>query len=406
MQAVREKSDTQRGGGMFPKDFLWGTSVCSYQVEGGNDKWSDWGAWNPRAGAACDFWNRYEEYLDLAKALGTNAFRFSIEWGRVNPASNVWNLEALERYKDMALAMKKRGLEPIVTLWHFTLPKWIEAQGGWSNRDAVKHFGEYVEKTLGILGGEARYWITLNEPTIWLHHGYITGEWPPGEKYAFFRFLRARSNLVNAHKTAYALIKKARPDSIVSVAANISFDEPHRKWHPGDRFLIWAMRMFGDYGFLKETADFCDFVGLNYYFHNRVSWSWNPLRYFARTMNENRVVSDLGWEIFPSGLGKVLVELDRDFRKPVIVAENGIADAADGKRPEFIVSHINAIQDAISRGADVRGYLHWSLVDNFEWAHGFGPRFGLYGMDYKKMQPHERGSCKAFRNLIRELSQN
>lgn len=406
MEPVHEKSDAKGGDGMFPNGFLWGTAISSYQVEGGNDEWSDWGDWKTRAGKACDFRNRYEEYLDLAKALGTNALRFSIEWGRVEPQPGKWNREELAYYNALVQACFERKLDPLVTLWHISLPKWFAANGGWTNHDMASRFLVFASKIQEALAGKVRRWAILNEPCGTLSHKYITGDWPPGEKSAMLHFLAARRNLIEAHRRAYALMKQNDPSSEIGVALGISFDEPARPNHLGDKLLASASRMFGDFGFLKAISPDLDFIGLNYYFHNRLKLVLDPAHYFFERANENKAVSDLGWEVFPAGLTEVLTRLHRDFGKPLIVTENGIADSTDAKRPEFLAAHARAIADAISRGADVRGYFYWSLMDNFEWAHGFGPRFGLYGMDYEKMQPYERGSCGVYRDLIKELSQN
>ncbi|MBI1974762.1 MAG: glycoside hydrolase family 1 protein [Parcubacteria group bacterium] len=387
----------------FPDHFFWGTATSAYQVEGGNDEWSDWGDWPAHAGKGCNFWNKYEYYLDLAAQLGTNAFRFSIEWARVEPERDRWNREALERYRLIIRACHARGIEPVVTLSHFTLPKWVAKTGGWSNPETVSRFIIYVAKIQKTLGAEIRYWITLNEPSVLISHGYLTGVWPPGKKLAVLEAIAARSNLVEAHRRAYRLIK-LNQKAKVGAALNIAYHEPHRKDHLGDRLVTWVFQSAGDYGFLGAIRNSLDFIGLNYYFHNRLKFIWNPLHRFFQDTNENKLISDLGWEIHPEGIKPLVLELARRFKKPIFVTENGVADTRDSMRPKEIHDTLTSLGETIIEGASVIGYLHWSLMDNFEWACGFDAHFGLYAMDYTQMVAIPRQSTELYRAIIKNNS--
>jgi len=397
--------DREEGGDSvrFPNGFLWGTSVAAYQVEGGNDAWSDWGDWKVRAGKACDFWNRYAEYLDLAKTLGTNSFRFSLEWARIEPQEGRWNEEALEHYRKMINACRSRGLEPFVTLWHFTLPKWIAAKGGWQNPCTVSYFLRFVRRAAVEFGDVVKYWIVINEPSVVLQDGYIRGVFPPGYRFAFRKYFAARSNLKSSLIHAAKILHEISPDSIVGSAFNIGVVEAARSWDPADRLVAWIARKLDDREFVASVAKSLDFIGLNYYMKLRLRAYLFPPS-VAPYVPPDATVSDLGWEVYPEGLEEVLGDLWKRFHKPLIVTENGIADAADKIRPLFITKHIEALERAWASGVDVRGYFHWSLIDNFEWAHGFGPRFGLYSMDYEKMKPHQRESSRLYAELIKKYS--
>ena len=401
-----------RGVG-FPPSFLWGVAVASYQVEGGN-LWSDWWEWERTPGhikdasrntIGCDFWNRYPYYLDLAKKIGLNAFRLSIEWGRVNPEKDRWSDEALTRYREIILACRERGMEPMVTLWHFTLPQWVSREGGWTNPETVDWFLAYVDKTVEALGDNVRFWITLNEPTIVLSSGYKTGVWPPGRKKDIVGFRQARKNLILCHRETFSRIKKKTPETQVGIAVNITYNEPYRPWLPPDRVLVFLANIQGDYAFLKRMQSHLDFIGLNYYFHSRLAFAFQPDTSFSAVKNENKIVSDFGWEVYPAGIAKVSWDLWRRFRKPIYITENGVADANmnDKLRSDFIRQHLLYLSRSIAQGVDVRGYFYWSLMDNFEWAEGFPYRSGLYAMDYEKQIAVPRqSSVETYRRIIAE----
>lgn len=402
--------DIEKGGDAvtFPRGFFWGTAVSAYQVEGGIES-NDWAAAArrglvPPARRACDFWNRYEHYLDLAKSLGTNAFRFSIEWARVEPHEGEWDDAALEHYRTMIEAMRARALEPFVTLWHFTLPQWVAERGGWANPRTVEWFGAYVRRAAESLKDSVRYWLIINEPSVVLSQGYLQGTFPPGKRFAFREYLSSRRNLTRAVIDAATVLHTINPACMVGSAFNIGVVEPARAWNPGDVVAARLLRRFDDREFIASVSDVLDFIGLNYYMKLRVCAYLLPRPTVRPYVPAGKPVSDLGWEIFPEGLTRVLHELRARFAKPIIVTENGIADAGDDLRPSFLRDHLRAVAMARAAGVDVRGYFHWSLMDNFEWAYGFGPRFGLYEMDYDLMEATERKSAAVYRALIRAHS--
>jgi beta-glucosidase len=409
MELVPEKSALKRGGEAMEK-FYWGTAVSSYQVEGGieDNDWAEAGRKGkvPLAGRACDFWNRYELYLDYAKALGTNAFRFSIEWARIEPQEGNWDVEAIGHYREMIKAMRDRNLEPFVTLWHFTLPSWIAAKGGWVNQETVEFFKRYVQKIVAEIGEGVRYWLIINEPSNVLVQGYLQGTWPPHFKFAWGKYFKARKNLKRAVLEAAELLHEKNADYNVSSAFNLSILEAARPRNPLDVLAAEFVKRFDDHEFLKAVYRALDFIGLNYYMKLRLRSQLFPRPLVRPWVPPAKVVSDMGWEVFPEGLMTILIQLSSQFDKPIIVTENGIADSSDKLRPEFIKEHVEALMSAKHRGADIRGYFYWSLLDNFEWAYGFAPRFGLYALDPETLELKERKSAAVYRALISAYSRS
>ena len=378
---------------MFPPDFLWGAATSAYQVEGGNK--SDWSEWSKGdAGKACDHYHRFKEDFDLARSLSHNAHRFSIEWSRIEPEEGRFNEEELKHYEEVIQALKERGVEPFVTLWHFTLPVWFAKKGGWVNKNSVRYFERYVAKVaetykhLGI-----KFWVTINEPEIYAFNSYFRAKWPPSRR-NIFSCLRVTRKLIKAHKVAYGVIKKSVPYAEVGIAKNSSYFESYGS-NPWNKFLKSLSDNIWNHYFLRHTRGFYDFIGLNYYFHNRINWKFNQ--------NENKSVSDVGWEIYPEGLYRVLMDI-KSYKKPVYITENGLADTKDGKRAVFIKDHLSWAFKAMKDGVNLKGYFYWSLMDNFEWDKGFAPRFGLVEVDYKTFKRNIRSSAMEYKKIIENRS--
>ncbi|MEW5805460.1 MAG: family 1 glycosylhydrolase [Patescibacteria group bacterium] len=387
----------------FPKSFLWGSATSAYQVEG-NNRFSDWWHWEiknkkEQSGRACDFWNQYPIYIDYLKQGRQNAFRLSLEWARINPEKNIWNEKALRHYLKIIEELKKNKIEPIITLWHFTLPEWLAQKDGWLNKDSLKHWQDYIEKIKEYFGQEIRYWLTLNEPSIYLYKGYLEGNWPPGKKIALFKALRIRRKLIQAHQLAYQILKTKQNQ--ISLALNLSFDEPGFKFYPLGNLLVKIFQNYTDWGVLAElkNKELLDFIGINYYFHNLIKI--NPLI----SRKKNKIFSDLGWEIYPQGIAKVAEQVYRLAKKPILITENGLADKKDEKRPKFIQDHILGLDQAMKQGVPIIGYLHWSLIDNFEWALGKEPRFGLLEMDYEKITAKPRQSFWFYKKIVESYTE-
>lgn len=404
----------------WPKGFYFGASTSSHQVEGWNENdWTEWEKWNAYrlakeskkykrlsnwnaikteaqnpenyiSGIAADHWNRFEEDFELAKDIGLNAYRFSIEWSRVEPEKGKFDIEALEHYRKMISAMRAQGLEPFLTVWHWTLPLWLAEEGGAANKDFPKYIASYTSKLAQEFGNDVKFWITLNEPEIFARNSYLRGVWPPGKDNPFTYF-KVLKNLVRAHREMHRAIRSGAPNAAIGYSPNITyFESAGGKWN--DWLLKKAEYYWNDWLINRVIKDM-DFIGLNYYFHNRVNYWFNQ--------NANEKISDMGWELYPRGLEKVLSKLAH-YNKPIYITENGLADAEDVNRAWFIRESLSAIKSALKKGVDVRGYFHWSLLDNFEWDKGFWPKFGLIEVNRKTMKRTMRPSAEVYKQLIHE----
>jgi beta-glucosidase len=387
----------------FPENFYWGTATSAHQIEG-NNKNNDW--WQAeqdnkvqyRSGISCDSYNRYEEDLDLARDLSNNAHRFSIEWSRIEPEEGKFDEKQMEHYRKVVHALRERGLEPFTTLHHFTNPIWFADKGGWTNKKAPFYFARYAEYVVKNLSG-IRYWITINEPLILVLNGYIRGKWPPFVK-SFFEARGAKKNLLAAHVEAYKKIKDTNPAAEIGIAKNNIYFEPYKS-----RLISRIFTRYIDKSWNIKPLDVInkhqDFVGLNYYFHNTIKVKLSkPESWFNH--NKNEEVSDFCWEIYPEGIYHITKQAWRKFKKPIFIFENGVADADDDQRSGFIKSHLKWLYKAIEEGVDVRGYFHWSLLDNFEWAEGFDKRFGLVHTDFETFKRIPRKSFFVYQKICED----
>jgi len=399
----------------YGPSFLWGTAVSAHQVEGGNDRndWSDWEArpgaikGGARSGSACLHWERYEEDLDLVRGLGLNAFRFSVEWSRVEPEPGRYDDAALAHYRAVIEACRARSITPMVTLHHFTIPRWFAALGGFENRNNLPHFERFARLAGERFGDLVDWWVTVNEPEVLGFYGYSAGAWPPGVSDRS-RALQVIANLLEAHALAARGLRETdRVDAdgdgravIVGASKHWVLLEPKRALWPLDRIATAAqhavfnqavvralaggpieLRIPGSKPAVREPGIMkgsSDFLGMHYY----TRWMVTLFGADPRTAKRGAPVSDLGWEIFPEGLERALLECGA-YGLPLVITENGLADEADRWRPDFVRASLAAMDRARSRGANVQGYFHWSLMDNFEWADGHEGRFGLYAVDFE-----------------------
>ncbi|HSW81119.1 MAG TPA: family 1 glycosylhydrolase [Candidatus Saccharimonas sp.] len=408
----------------FPKHFLWGASSSAHQVEGGNhNQWSVWElenakvlaetakyqanylpkwdeikaeAANPKnyvSGQATDHYNLYEEDFALLKKMNMNAWRFSLEWSRIEPEEGAWNAEAIEHYRHYLQRLKALGIEPVVTLWHWTQPLWFEQKGGFTKRKNVQYFVRFAQKVFEELGRDFRYVITLNELEVYVAKGFVTADWPPQNRHKLTGFWTLM-HLIAAHKKVYKLAKTAGRKYQISIAKNSAYH------YAGDdawlsRFTAAAMKYAEDTFILRRLHKYMDFVGLNYYFSNRY--------YGYRQHNPGDMVNDLGWDMQPANIEFVLKDIADRYNLPIIVTENGVADRDDEYRKWWITQTLLAINRAMQAGVQVNGYLHWSLTDNFEWSSGFWPRFGLAAVDYATKKRTLRPSAIWFGKVISRL---
>ncbi len=413
-------SRPENKAGVFPEGFFWGASTSAHQVEGGNtNNWTEWEeknakrlagnakneyaflredlfreANNPenyRSGKAADHYHRFREDFDIMSSLGLNAYRFSIEWSRIEPKQGVFDEKEINHYIFMIKELRARGIEPFVTLWHWTVPVWFEDKGGWESKDAVSDFEHFVTKAASVFP-EVKFWITLNEPDIYSYNSYKKGEWPPQKK-SIFKYFRVRSQLIRAHKTAYNALKRINPGVNVGIAKDTMCFQPYKgKWI--NRLISAILSFWVNKSFLNAIRSSLDFIGVNYYFRNLV--------HLWKIQNENKIVSDMGWELYPSGISEVLTALGK-YKLPMYVTETGLADSNDEKREWYLREILKEISQEIGKGIDVRGFFYWSLLDNFEWDKGFWPRFGLIEVEYTKSCARRvRPSAIALKKIIRE----
>ncbi len=403
----------------FPPGFLFGSSTSAHQVEGGNrNDWTEWEkvtatemalktnrstnygqgptpVWKviePQAkdpgnyisGEASGHYTRYPNDLATAQGLNLNAFRFSIEWSRVEPEKGYYDVAAIQHYVDVAKACRKFGQEPMVTLWHFSLPVWAADLGGWESEEVVARFTDYAEVMGRALQPEVHLWATLNEPEVYSAEAYLLATWPP-QRRSLWRYIRVRRALLRAHVGAYKALKTVDKSFEVGLCTSQTlFDARHFFMRP----VAWVGgRIINDY-FVDRLAYECDWLGAQYYVH----------RVIDRRVRGPK--SDLGWELYPQGHGRVLKGLAR-FGRPIYVTESGIADARDERRAHYIEVSMASIAEAIAEGVDVRGYFYWSLLDNFEWHEGFWPKFGLLDVDRETLIRTVRPSALHYASLVR-----
>ncbi len=383
----------------LPPSFLYGAASSSHQVEGNNtnnDWWYEEKAGKlPESKDATDHYHRYAEDFGLAKQVGLNAMRISIEWSRIEPQPGHWDMDAVEHYRKVLQEMKRQGLTRLVTLHHFTLPIWLYKKGGFGNGDAIPAFTRYARFIAEQLGTEIDLWNTINEPEIYTSMTCQWGKWPPFSK-SPFRALMVFNNLAKAHTQGYLAIKSVLPQAQISIAKNNIHFEAFKPNSWLDQTAVQLSKSLRNYWFLNKIRDHLDFIGLNYYYYRALTVSWNGIK----ERNKNVPKSDMGWQTFPEGIYYLIMDLTNKYAKPIYITENGIANAHDDMRKDFIRQHLYWTSKAISQGADVRGYFYWSLTDTHEWQDGFDPKFGLIEIDFEHgLKRTVRSSAEIFHEI-------
>lgn len=411
----------------WPKDFLWGTATAAHQVEGGNT-YNDWArferqpgkiAHGDTSGTAAGHWKKVAEDIALMRALGANAYRFSIEWSRLEPKEGTWDEAGWQHYADEIAQLKAAGVEPVVTLLHFTLPMWLADRGGATAPEFPDRFGRFAAEAARRLGPQVRWWCTINEPQVQMYQGYVAGIWPPGvQDHALA--VKAFGGLLRAHGKAALALRQGDGDAQVGIASNMIYFEPSNRWNLLEQIVTrlvsngfnWSFYesiskgrlLFSMPGFPRldepapELKGTFDWVGINYYRRNLVTFAPGSPGMVDIHPGPG-TLSDAGIEIYPEGLLALLRESRRRYPLPIMITENGVADSAGVHRPMFVRRHAYAVKQAIKEGIDVRGYFHWSLMDNFEWAEGFSARFGLYRLDRATLARTPTAGWEEFRRL-------
>ncbi len=411
---------------LFPRGFLWGTATSAHQVEGHNTN-NQWWAWEQEghvlegqtSGLACHWWGgRWREDFDRAAEAGQNAHRLSVEWSRIQPAPDRWDEDALDHYRQMVRGLVDRNLTPVVTLHHFTDPLWLAERGGWENPEVVGFFACFVEKVVEALKEYVNLWCTINEPNVYATLGYVLGVFPPG-KQDLQAAQRVLEHMARAHGAAYEVIHRVHPVARVGLVVNLRPLAPARPWWPLDRWVArWQHRLYNEY-FLRALGEGVlltpwgrrkapelkgkqDFIGVNYYTAERVAFVPRSAEAFSRrSFRPEAPLSehgDIAHE--PQGLAQVLRWVAR-YGVPIIVTENGVEDGHDTLRPRYLVEHVHQIWRVVNNNVPVKGYFHWTLVDNFEWERGWTRKFGLWALDTETQVRTRRPSADLYAAICR-----
>jgi beta-glucosidase len=435
----------------FAADFLWGCSTSSYQIEGavheGGRVESIWDRFCDQPGAirdgsngavACDHYHRWPEDLDLAQQLGTNAYRFSIAWPRIFSARDAApNQAGLDFYSRLVDGMLARGLQPWATLYHWDLPQYLQDEGGWNNRATVDAYIEFADVVTRHLGDRVKHWITHNEPWCTSMHGNHEGNHAPGLK-DFKVALQVCHHVLLSHGLAVPLIRANVPgarvgitlslhpvapatDSAADAAATLRHDGLRNRWfldplfgrgYPADVWQVCGadapLVLDGD---LAAIAAATDFLGVNYYFPERIADAPGAGAIQTAVIElPDRERTGFGWEVSPEGLVTLLQRVATDYKPAVIyVTENGSTyddvvtsdgEINDVQRRSYLIRHLGAVKESVKKGINVKGYFAWSLLDNFEWAEGYLRRFGLAYVDFDTQRRTLKASGKWYRDFL------
>ncbi|MBI2196814.1 glycoside hydrolase family 1 protein [Candidatus Daviesbacteria bacterium] len=387
----------------FPDGFLWGAATSAHQVEGNNVN-NDWWAWEQtqqpphlRSGAACNQYNLFEQDFDLIKSLNHNAHRLSIEWSRIEPREGEFDEREIEHYVKLLKYLKSLKFTVMLTLWHFTLPKWVADKGGWENGATVGYFERFARRVVPEIATYVDLWVTLNEPGVYIYETYIDRVWPHSKK-SWLGQIKTFLNLTSAHKRAYKYLHSLFPaGKPVGIANNILSFESYHKHSFKEQIAVSLNDLFANHLFYMFTRGTHDFLGINYYFHIRFR-DKNLTAQKQNMVGQTHDASDLGWEVYPEGIFEVLTDLADDI--PIYITECGIASTNDDRRNRFLISYLQEVARAIKSGVNVRGFFYWSLLDNFEWHLGFEPKFGLVEVDLKTQARHIRPSALVYTDII------
>jgi beta-glucosidase len=399
----------------FPEGFRWGAATAAHQNEGDNTA-NNWHLWEQQPGhiyqgqrceKATGWWD-----LDLAAAdfdraaeMGLNALRLSVEWSRIEPAPGEYSRDALGQYARMIRLLRERGIEPMVTLHHFTDPAWLDEVGGWENPLIGDYFSRFTEKVVDALGDQVTLWCTINEPIVYAFYGFSQGLFPPGGT-SLPRAVTVLRNMLLAHGRSYRTIHRLQNNAAVGLAHHMRYFLPGNPRSPLDRRVTAFLDQVANKATLDavtkgklgplvgvgqtipQLIDTSDYIGLNYYSTAHISFdATQPGMLFARQYHDPNLAAcectsdgQPFCEINPPGMYLALKAL-QPYGKPVHITENGLPDKEDKQRPYVLTTYLSEVWKAIRDGVDVQGYYHWTLVDNFEWSEGWNLRFGLIELD-------------------------
>ena len=397
--------------GPVPAGWLWGTATAAHQIEGGNTN-NDWWAFEhtPGSGAkessgdATDSWHRWFEDLQLVKQMGLDSYRFSIEWSRIEPAQGEFSIAALEHYRQILLAAHEMGLKTSVTFHHFTTPIWAAEQGGWANPEIVDWFARFADIAVQHLGDHIDIAATFNEPNVVALLGYQLNIFPPAANGGPELFRTATENFVAAHRRARQVLKDGPGDFPVGLTLALSDVVVHPDGDPESEWIRvtdmpashdenpFAWLMIGIY---LDAARDDDYLGVQTYFTQHMSPDYVELPKPAHWR-----VTQMNWTFSPESLGETVRLAYAATQVPIIVTENGVATEDDAERIEYYSRSLAALRAAMDDGVDVRGFFAWSLLDNFEWAEGFRPQFGLVAVDLVTFARTPKPSAEWYAGIV------
>ncbi|HZA50513.1 MAG TPA: family 1 glycosylhydrolase [Myxococcaceae bacterium] len=411
-------------GNGLPSGFLLGAATASAQVEGGLDNnWTDWAAGSypdgrphieggQQIGLSTDSWNKFSTHdLPALVQLKANSYRLSIEWSRVEPSRGAFDQTAIDRYSGWMKALRANGITPMVTLNHFSLPKWVVEQGGWESDQTAIDFEAYAARMAQALGADVDLWCTINEPNVYAVLGYLDGVWPPGVEDGA-RMARVIDKQIDGHARAARALREHDLDDADGDGKATMIGIAHHMFgfQPASSSILDTMVAGATDDFFNESVvravltgrvdlvvpgvieihreaplakGSFDYLGLNYYRREFLRADLGRTQLAVSFVPEGEPTNDLGWSLYPEGFYAMLVRASR-WELPVFVTENGTAanePGSDGHR-EFLRDHVYAMERAIADGANVRGYYYWSLMDNFEWDHGYNPKMGLFRVNF------------------------
>lgn len=394
--------------------FWWGTSTASFQnedrgVKRGDPNWfqTDWdifaeeGHIPPRGDDATFSWTHFDKDVAALKKLGVTHYRFGIEWGRVEPQPGRFNEKAIAQYVRMARTLRANGIEPVVTLWHFTFPSWLydtnaKRRSNFLHPDVQPAWRAYVTRMVTALRSEVRIYVPQNEPNGDLYISYFGGHWPPGLLLTPGALKQATRVAVAMYRDAADIIHRLEPDALVMGIYSI----PHwrRNFLQDPTGFVYNMMQRQNFDHLDQVADVTDLIGVNYYYSQDAS----ALRFIRRPEGElSSNYTQNGWEIDPEGLYAVLKTVHARYGKPIVISENGIGTQSEQKKIRYFREHVNQMRRAMNDGVDVRGYFPWTLIDNYEWAEGYKANFGLTYVDRKSMTLVIEPSGRWFASFLR-----
>jgi beta-glucosidase len=412
----------------FPRGFLWGTATAAHQVEGNNTnnqwwKWEQEGHTNGTSGLAADWWGgRWKEDLDRAAEGGQNAHRLSVEWSRIQPTPDTWDEDALERYRTILRGLRERGMTPMITLHHFSDPLWFFEKNSWEQEEAAALFEKFVRKTVEALKEYCTLWCTINEPNLYALYGYVLGDFPNKHRGVNLA-MRVMANMLRGHAAAYRAIHQIQPEARVGYAHHYRPVQAKRTWSPFDTLMRKITYSAINIGFpsgistgvmktpvgsfqIPEAKGTQDYFGLNYYSVDTVSFHLGKPRelFLHRDYPVDADASEYHFIAnIPGGIFDSLKWVVRSYPNlPIIITENGINDSEDSLRRRYLAQHIHQVWRAVNFNWPVKGYFHWTLVDNFEWERGWTQRFGLWALDIETQKRTKRPSADFYAEICKE----